>query len=84
MTDLQKMTFLAATDPEFRKALRDNPKAALVQRGMEVSSEELSALGRVLELIACPPKDLLERLIEGPDQPKPWQLRAPVRQTESG
>jgi hypothetical protein len=83
MTDLHKITFLVATDPDFRKALLDNPGAALAQQGLEASSEELSALTRVLDLVAQSPEGLFEHFMASPE-PLPWQLQAPVNQTKSG
>ena len=84
MSVLHEITFLVNTDPDFRKALLDDPRAALAQRGIEANREELSALGRVLDLVACSPEGLLKRITEWPDQPRPWQLQSPASQTESG
>jgi hypothetical protein len=83
MTDLHKITFLVATDPGFRGALLDNPEAALAQRDLEASSEELSALARVLNLVARSPESLLEHFMASPE-PLPWQVQTSVSQTKSG
>jgi len=54
MNDLQRMIDLAATDPDFRTKLVDDPKAALASTGLRLSADELAAISELRHLITLP------------------------------
>jgi|Deesub1362B_J571_1020462.scaffolds.fasta_scaffold36774_2 hypothetical protein len=54
MKDLQRVIYLAATDPDFRARLVDDPKVAIKSKGLRLGADELEALSELRHLIALP------------------------------
>jgi hypothetical protein len=54
MKDLQRVIYLAATDPDFRAKLRDDPEAAIKSKDLRLSRDELAAISELCHLIALP------------------------------
>jgi uncharacterized membrane protein len=58
MSHLAQIVYLAATDPEFRRALQADPKAATAAQGLTLNDEELSALRALRHLLGLAPEEL--------------------------
>jgi len=54
MNDLQRVIYLAATDPDFRAKLMDDPKAAVASAGLRLGADELAAISELRHLITLP------------------------------
>ena len=52
MKDLQRVVYLAVTDPRFRAKLVDDPKAATASSGLRLGADELAAISELHHLIA--------------------------------
>jgi hypothetical protein len=70
MKDLQRAIYLAATDPNFREKLIDDPKAAIASAGLRLGTDELEALSELRKLIALPASALVTTVLTfNPDLP---------------
>ena len=54
MKDLQRVVYLAVTDPHFRAKLVEDPKAAIASTGLRLGADELAAISELCHLIALP------------------------------
>jgi len=63
MKDLQRVIYLAATDPDFREKLVDDPKAAVASAGLSLEVDELAAISELRHLIALPSGALVTTIL---------------------
>lgn len=63
MNVLERIAYLAATDPTFRQALQADPQAATTAQGLTLSPKEEAALRAVRPLLALVPAELLALLL---------------------
>ena len=73
MSNLAQIVHLAATDPDFYRALLADSEKALAKRELQVSDEERSALSRVIHLLTLPSQNLLSLLLDPANIPAPWE-----------
>jgi len=71
MSWLAQTIYLTATDPEFRRALQADPKAATAARGLTLSDEELDALRALRRYLDLSPQELVAMVLSSGDLP-PW------------
>jgi len=70
MKDLQRVIYLAVTDPHFRAKLTDDPKAAIASSGLRLGADELAALSELCHLLALPAGALVATVLAlNPDWP---------------
>ena len=70
MKDLQRVIYLAVTDPDFRAKLRDDPEAATKSKGLRLGADELVAISELRHLIALPASALVTAILaSNPDLP---------------
>ena len=63
MKDLQRVVYLAVTDPHFRAKLADDPKAAIASSGLRLGADELAAISELHHLIALPASALVATVL---------------------
>ena len=63
MKDLQRVVYLAVTDPRFRAKLADDPKAAIASTGLRLDADELAAISGLRHLIALPAGALIATVL---------------------
>lgn len=63
MKDLQRVIYLAATDPDFRAKLVDDPKTAIASAGLRLGADELAAISELRYLIALPSGALVTTIL---------------------
>jgi hypothetical protein len=63
MKDLQRVVYLAVTDPHFRAKLVDDPKAAIASSGLRLGADELAAISELRHLITLPASALVATVL---------------------
>jgi len=63
MKDLQRVIYLAVTDPHFRAKLVEDPKVAIASTGLRLGADELAALSELHHLIALPAGALIATVL---------------------
>jgi hypothetical protein len=63
MKDLQRVVYLAVTDPHFRTKLAEDPKAAIASSGLRLGADELAAISELCHLIALPASALVATVL---------------------
>jgi len=70
MKDLQRVIYLAVTDPNFRAKLVEEPKAAIASVGLRLDADELAAISELRHLITLPASALVATVLAlNPDWP---------------
>ena len=70
MKDLQRVVYLAVTDPNFRAKLVEDPKAAIASTGLRLGADELAAISELRHLITLPVGALVATVLAfNPDWP---------------
>ncbi len=63
MKDLQRVVYLAVTDPDFRAKLVDDPKAALASTGLRLDADEPAAISELRHLLTLPASALVATVL---------------------
>ncbi len=63
MKDLQRVVYLAVTDPHFRAKLVEDPKAAIASTGLRLDADELVAISGLRHLITLPVSALVATVL---------------------
>lgn len=70
MKDLQRVVYLAVTDPDFRAKLVEDPKAAIASVGLRLGVDELATISELGLLITLPASALVATVLAfNPDWP---------------
>jgi len=77
MNALERLAYLAATEPAFRQALAADPQAALASQGLALNANEMAAISNLRHLLATPPQALATRLFSA-YEPINWGGMPPV------
>ena len=71
MSTLEEFVSRLATDADCRRALAEDPEAAVTASGLTLCEAERSALVRLSSLLALPPDELRQGLLRG-ETGDPW------------
>jgi hypothetical protein len=63
MKDLQRVVYLAVTDPHFRAKLVEDPKAAIASTGLRLDADELATISGLRHLITLPASALVATVL---------------------
>jgi len=68
---IQKMRWLCRTDPQFRRALQDDPPAALARWGLAGSETAEALAGSLRALLSRSPEEILTAILQ--EDPPVWE-----------
>lgn len=63
MKDLQRVVYLAVTDPHFHAKLVEDPKAAIASTGLRLGADELAAISELRHLLTLPASALVATVL---------------------